>query len=274
MTFFVKWILKISLHFCFFSALISIHAFAAHTSQKQLVFATQAKPPLSLYLKDIMQEALAPHGIKVDVLEMPGNRVISEVNKGRFDGDLARVNVLKSISDVDTSNYLRVNELIFTSQLVVITRAQTILPEVITWKTINLQNVAYVRGSQIVKQNLNLKNSISVTSAKQALEMVASRRVDATILLLPVANNLLAQFPNLNEKLKVQKPALMPIQLFSYLHKKHEKLLPLLELSLQNMKKNNIFDQLALKHNLTPPFEFQNLKISKIKETKANSYLP
>lgn len=248
--------------------------FAAHTSQKQLVFATQTRPPLSLYLKDIMQEALAPHGIKVDVLEIPGNRVISEVNKGRFDGDLARVNELKKISKVDASNYLRVNELLFVSHLVVITHNQTVLPKTVTWQTINQQSVAYVRGSQLVKEKLNLKNSISVTSAKQALEMVANRRVDATILLLPIANNLLQQFPNLNEKLKINQPALMPIQLFSYLHKKHEKLLPLLELSLKNIKKTEFFDKLALKHNLTPPFKFQTLKVSKIKETKVNRYLP
>lgn len=268
-----KWYLSIRI--CFVFSLIIPPPVVAeeHTDIQLLVFATQAKPPLSLFLKSVMQEALKPLAIEMEMLEMPGNRTISEVHNGRVDGDLGRIKNLKTISDMDVANYLVVNEPVIVSSLVLITRAGVTSPNIINWETVNQYSVAYVRGAKLVQSNLKTKQRVGVTTPKQALEMVASSRVDATVLMLPIANNLLSQHTNLTKSLKIHAPVLMPVQLFSYLHKKHAKLIPKLEKSLENLKHTDYFEKIALKYELIAIDGAQKPSISKIKETNPSHHM-
>ncbi len=221
-------------------------------AQGSLVFATHTRPPLSLYLKEVLNEALQPYSIKVEVIEMPGSRVISHVNGGVVDGDIVRVINFKDVSDADTSNYLRVNESIVLTEIVMITLAQTEVANPITWKSINQGNVAFQRGSKTIRMNLGKQNRFAASSSQQVLEMVAKKRVDSAIMFSSVAKNLLSKNPALKEKLVIQTPAVMSFPLYTYLHKKHAELRPKLEHSLQQLKANGFIRKTAQKYQITP----------------------
>ena len=141
-------------------------------AKEELVFATHTRSPLSLYLKEVIQEALKPYFLDAEVIEIPGSRVISHVNSGYVDGDLARVGNFKDISDTDTSNYLRVNESIALIEIVMVTLADTEVVHPITWESINHGKVAFQRGSKTMRMHLNKQNRYALSSSLQVLEMV------------------------------------------------------------------------------------------------------
>ena len=222
------------------------------SAAEKLVFATHTKPPLSLYFKEVIQAALNPYAIEVEVIEMPGSRVISLVNSGQVDGDLCRVVNFKSVSDAKTSNYLLVNEPIALTEIVMITLAQIAPPHPMSWDTINQGKVAFLRGSKTIRKHLNSESRVAVSSSKQVLEMVANKRVNSAVMFASVAKNLLEQHPELKNNLVIQRPAVMSFQLFTYLNKKHAQLLPKLELSLKQLKSNGFLANTANKYQIIP----------------------
>jgi hypothetical protein len=220
-------------------------------AEEQLVFATHSRAPLSLYLKEVIQEALRPYSIKMKVIEMPGSRVISQVNNGHVDGDLSRVINFKDVSDADTTNYLLVNEPIVLTDIVMITLAQKKITLPITWETINQGRVAFLRGSKTIRKHLNKENRVAVSSNMQVLEMVASKRVPSAIMFASVANKLLNKHPKLKDELIIQRPAVLSFHLFTYLNKKHAKLVPKLELSLKQLKDDGFLENTANKYQVS-----------------------
>ena len=134
--------------------LIGIFVSLPALATDKLVFATHARPPLSLYLTEVIQEALKPYSIDIQVIEMPGSRVISQVNNGHVDGDLSRVINFKDISDANTSNYRLVKEPIVLTEIVMLTLAQMEISRPMTWETINQGKVAFLRGSKTIRKHL------------------------------------------------------------------------------------------------------------------------
>jgi len=216
-----------------------------------LLFATHARAPLSLYLTEVIQAALGPYSITVNVIEMPGSRVISQVNSGHVDGDLSRVINFKDISDADTSNYRLVNEPIVLTEIVMITLAQKEITRPITWETINQGKVSFLRGSKTIRKYLNIENRVAVSSNLQVLEMVANKRVNSAIMFASVAKKMLNQSPELSRKLIIQSPAVLSFHLFAYLNKKHADLVPKLELSLKQLKDDGFLENTANKYQVT-----------------------
>ena len=216
-------------------------------AQDKLVFATHTRPPLSLYLQEVLQEATRPYSIEIEVIEMPGSRVISQVNSGQVDGDLCRVENFHTVSDDDTSNYLRVNEPIVRTEIVLITLAQAKISQPITWESINQGKVAFLRGSKTIRKYLHVQNRVALSSNIQVLEMVLNQRVGSAIMFASVAEKLFRQSPHLNEKLSIQQPAILSFNLFTYLNKKHAHLIPKIEYSLKQLKMNGFIANSANK---------------------------
>lgn len=229
-------------------------------AEHKLVFATHAKAPLSNYLSDVIQEVLRPYAISSEVIEMPGNRVIYQVNNGYIDGDLSRVINFKSIADLETTNYLLVNEPIVLAEVVIVSPANKIIPTPLTWQRINQSSIAFVRGSKTIEKYLTKNSQVAVSTALQALDMVASKRADAAIMFKSIANNLLNQHPKLKEKLTIQSPPLMSFHLFPYLHKKHANLVPKIEYSLKQLKESGELARLANKHKILPIIDSNKLE--------------
>lgn len=222
-------------------------------AEGKLVFATHTGPPLSDYLEEVIREALKPYSIEVEVIDLPGSRVIVQVNSGRIDGDLARVEDFNSISDFATANYLRISEPLVLAEIAMITLAENKLNLQPTWKSINQGSVAFLRGSKTIRKYLREYNRVSLNDNLQLLELVKNKRVDSAVMFGVIAEHLLKQNPELNQVLKIHQPPVMSFHLFTYLHKKHAELVPKLEHSLRQLKQNGFIQRTAIKYHVTPP---------------------
>ncbi len=229
------------------------------SSADTLTFATHTNPPLSIFLKEILQEALKPYGKIVLLIEMPGRRVIQQVNSGQADGDPCRVGNFKQISDDDASNYVKVKEPIVLTKIVMITRKEKKV-ENPSWDTINRGNVGFLRGSKRIGKHIDEKNRIPVTLNLQALKMVALGRIDSAVMFASVAKSLLHKNPALKMHLIIHEKPIMAYNQYPYFHKKHVGLIPVLEFSLQQLKEKGIFQKIAEKHWISPPLEVSEVE--------------
>ncbi len=228
--------------------LLSFTLSAAQT----LTFATHTRAPLSLYLTEVIKTVLAPLHIQVNVIEMPGRRVIYQVNNGEVDGDLCRVENFKQISNDNTQNYLRINEAIVHTEIVMITLANTKV-EKVDWSRVNKGNVAFLRGSKTIRKNIKKPQRIAVSSNIQALKMVANKRVKAAVMFASVAKKLLNEHTELAQHLTIQKQPITSYDQFLYLNKKHILLQAKIEKRLRELKSTGELELIANKYWVLAP---------------------
>ena len=227
---------------------------ASASAGETLRFATHTGPPLSHFLGEVLQNALAPHGLGVEMIEMPGRRVISEVNSGKMDGDPCRVDNFKQISRDDTSNYVKVNEAIVLTRIVMVTGKETRIGAP-SWAAANQGKIAFLRGSKRIRKNIQEKNRHPVTRNLYALKLVAQGRIRSAVMFASVADLLLHDNPGLKEQLIIHEKAIMAYNQFPYLHRKHADLIPGLESSLKHLKHTGRFKKIAARHWINPPRE-------------------
>ena len=228
--------------------LLSFTLSAAQT----LTFATHTRAPLSLYLTEVINRALNPLNINVDVHEMPGRRVIYQVNNGEIDGDLSRVKNFKQISNDDTQNYLRINEAIVHTEIVMITLANTKV-EKVDWSRVNKGNVAFLRGSKTIRKNIKKPQRIAVSSNIQALKMVVNQRAYSAVMFASVAKKLLNDNPELKQQLTIQAQPITSYDQFPYVNKKHAWLRTKLEKRLKQLKATGELQLIANKYWILAP---------------------
>lgn len=221
----------------------------AHASDT-LTFATHTKPPLSSFLQEVLQQALKPHNKTVNVIEMPGRRVIHQVNHGMVVGDAGRASNFKVMSNDDTSNYIRVNEAIALISIVMITRKPLQIKDP-SWHELNQGTVAYLNGSKHMRKRVNRYNRVPVSTNIQALEMLARDRVRAVAMFEATARDLISKNSLLSEELLLHQPEVDRFNLYTYINKNHAELVPLLEKSLKKMKKSGKFKKIADKYDFS-----------------------
>lgn len=222
------------------------------SAAQTLTFATHTRAPLSLYLTEVMKVALAPLSIQVNVIEMPGRRVIYQVNNGEIDGDLCRVKNFKQISNDDTQNYLRINEAIVHTDIVMITLANTKIDNV-NWERVNQGRVAFLRGSKTIRKNIKEPQRIAVSSNIQALKMVANKRADGAVMFASVAKKLFNDNAELAQQLIIQKQPITSYDQFPYLNKKHALLQAKIEKRLRELKLTGELESIANKYWVLAP---------------------
>ncbi len=212
-----------------------------------LNFATHNGPPLSDFLRDVLQESVNPYGIQVTMKELPGRRVISLSNRGDVVGDASRVANFKQVSNDDTSNYRKVNEAIVLIRRVMVTR-KDIHVDLPSWAEANLGRVAFLRGSKKIRNNIEEKNRNPVNNNLIALKMVSESRIRSAVIFKSVANLLIEQNPDLKDSLRIQDPPIEVSLMYTYLNKKHAQLIPVLEYALKRLKKDGRYHDIAERH--------------------------
>lgn len=221
---------------------------------EHISFASHLSPPISTYLKDVLQTALTPYNIKVSLYELPGRRVIEQVNNGFIDGDSGRIINFKEISNDTTSNYRLVKEPILSAKLVLITLKSTPIDD-INWVSINTGAVAYKSGSKLLRKNIKEENRISMNKNLSLLKMVAIGRAKSAITFNAIAKSLLDKNPELKSKLLIHPKPIKTFNHYVYLNKKHKKLIPLLKKALKKLSKEGTLNLLAKKHGVSPPIK-------------------
>jgi len=169
-----------------------------------------------------MRKAFSALGYQLNFAFYPGVRSLIMSNTGQVDGELIReANIDRKYTN------LRLLSLYLTFQPALYGRKDSTLP---SGETPALKTVAITRGGvlsavDIPDDTLTLK-SVKISGIQQGFNLVISGRVDSLLMSQELFNYLASLQPMLATQLVKLSPAIAPLNLYTYLHKKHEHLIP------------------------------------------------
>lgn len=214
----------------------SIHA------QQTLVLGTSTVPPFhnenrTGFYDRLVHEAFERVGIRLEIVDVPAERGLLNANAGIDDGDLSRIGGLEQLYP----NLRPVPEKIFDQEYVAISRTVDIRTD--DWSRLNNYAVAYVKGWKIFENNRYHSSDLVTVEDPPAL-MSLLKRNRADIVLIDRWMGLAEARRQGIEDLRVLEPPLARHNIFVYLHKKHEGLLPKIADALREMKVDGTYRRL------------------------------
>jgi len=180
----------------------------------------------------VLIEAYRQLSIGVEIVKLPNARSLVTSNIGHTDGEVSR---LKGI-DKKFNNLIPIPISINFLQGTVFSNMRNI--EILDWKDIHNYIALCVRGIKFVEHYFSLNNikCNEVTHQSQAINMLEVGRADLAV--LPLLNGLAHIREQNSKRVKPVSKALVKVDLFHYLHKKHTSLVPALTKVLLEMKKS------------------------------------
>lgn len=223
-----------------------IHACLGAQNTTELAFTGGA--PLESYqpsiIIPILDEAFRINGIKFSSEYNPSLRSLVLSNSGEYDGELHRVYDFHIVSSGKYPNLRRID----TPLMSVWRSFFTTIPEITVETAEDLlpYRVAYYRGRQNIQKLL--KGLIpddqiqEVNTDRQAFEMLAAGRVDIVISESTEGLALIAENNSFSEIYELKK--FDETKIYSYIHKKHESLLPIINETILKMKEDGTYQRL------------------------------
>ncbi len=181
----------------------------------------------------ILTEAYQRLGIEVVFKELPGQRAIQGANEGKFDGEVFRIGGLNK----KFPNLIMIAEPYLLAQDSVFSKKVDF--KVDGFESLRPYRIGIRRGIKAAEQGTMGMEIQKTNTYKQLFKLLDKERVDVifvnTLLGLQIMEEL-----NLQD-IKVLQPPIFQANLYHYLHKKHEALVPKVEKVLQEMKADGTF---------------------------------
>ncbi|HED34096.1 MAG TPA: transporter substrate-binding domain-containing protein [Gammaproteobacteria bacterium] len=231
---------------------------AQSQAQKKIVLNTAFSSPFSNlqqtgYVDLILTEAFKRIGYKLETIHIPAERALINSNNGIDDGDLARIDGLQK----KYRNLRQVTEKILSEDFVLITRKHPDF-KVNGWSSIKSHSIGIITGWKILETSLSrLGNQVEVISTDnidQLFSLLDKNRVDFICYTRWSGLEFIKK-----EQLKnihVISPPIISTDFYTYLNKKHQKIIPDLSSAIRAMKTDGTiqgFYDRTLKHLETPP---------------------
>ena len=215
----------------------------ALAARPQLTLATGTVPPLASrpgqtgFLEALAVEVFNRIGYDVALLKLPFERALLNANAGVEDGDVFRAAGFER----DYPNLLRVPERVLDLDFV----AYALRPDVQVrdWGDLARYNVGYVNGWKIFERNVKAARDITtVRELDQLMPLLIRGRAD--VVLVDRWEGLwLAREAGL--RLRPLEPPLARVDMFMYLHRKHEALVAPVAAALAEVKRTGIWQRLV-----------------------------
>ena len=191
--------------------------FPAHAEMYKIV-APESKVTRSI--SRLVEEAYRQLGHDTEFAYLPAERSVREVNRGKYDAELARITGL----DNEFPNLVRVQEPIYTLQISAFVRSDSDI-EISTWEDIGDRRVGYPRGYRILNIRTRGLNVIKTKDPETTVKMVKGGRMEIGFLLTSDAVALAEKLGGIS----VIEPPIEQSTLYHYVHVKHRRLIPKLE---------------------------------------------
>ncbi len=220
--------------------IISCHILAMPLAlaQKKIILNTAFSSPISNhqqtgYADLILTEAFKRIGYKLETIHIPAERALINSNNGVDDGDLVRIGGLqKKYHDLRP-----VTEKILNEDFVLITRKHPDF-RVNGWQSIKSHSIGIITGWKILETSLSrLGNQVDVISTdniRQLFSLLDKDRVDFICYTRWSGLEFIKkeQLKNLH----VISPPIISADFYTYLNKKHQKIIPELSSTIKTMK--------------------------------------
>lgn len=211
-------------------------------AQLPLALTTSMTSPLSNedqsgFYDQVLTEAFRRINQPIQITHLPTERSITNANLGITDGEFPRISGLDSIYP----NLIKVPEKIVDFEFVAFTWRIDI--KLTDWSSCNPYNVAIVRGWKILEANLaDVKSLVRVKNQDILFSLLAEHRADIVVY---------SRFEGLEMIRKlglkdvwVLEPPLAIREMFLYMNKKHNLLVPEIAKQLRNIKLDGTYKRI------------------------------
>lgn len=179
----------------------------------------------------IIKEAYQHIGIHVDVKVVPSERALYMANKGQVDGLATRIWAIGE----KYPNLVRVSVPVKTLKGCVFTK-DTIF-DVKGWESLKPYKIGILTGSKFAQIGTKGMNVEQVSTYKQMFKKLVHGRSDIVVAEQSNAMGCLYKM-KLTDEIKQLEPPLIETDLYHYVHRKNEKLVPKFAKALQKLKAN------------------------------------
>ncbi len=205
---------------------------------KPLVISTNNTPLDRKALELISQEASRRLGIDFKIINMPSERSLQLANQGEIDGEGLRVAGLSK----QYPNLVQVPER-FTSISFVAFSKDALIRLDDGWESLNRHRVAFITGWKLFEANIGAARIVrKVDQPEQLFRMLDAGNID---LALYTRADGIALIRTMGlSSIAPLSPALADVDMYLYLHQRHEALVPKLANVLREMKSDGTYNKI------------------------------
>jgi len=217
-------------------------AFAPLHAAQTLVLNTAYLAPVTSpdqtgYLDLVYKELGKRTGIHFVIQPLSGERALLNANEGIDDGDVGRIAGL----DKTYPNLVRVPELLMSAQLKVFSREADFV--VTGADSLKPYDVAILTGWKIVERTVvGTRSLVQLETFEQMFDMLGKGRVDLAIAEEMMSREVIRKLGL--RSIKTLDPALLKVDWYLYLNKKHAALVPQLEAAIRQMRQDGTLQKL------------------------------
>ncbi len=203
---------------------------AVAQSPASLTISTNNTPLDRKALAQLAQEACSRIGVGIKLVSLPSERSLQAANQGEVDGEGLRVAGLEETYP----NLLRVPERFIGISFVAFASNPAItLTE--GWASLKPHRVAFINGWKMFETHATGARVVhKLDKAEQLFQMLAAGRIDLALYTLADGLALVRQLGL--SGIAPLTPALRDVDMFLYLHQRHQSLVPRLAAALREMK--------------------------------------
>jgi len=213
-------------------------------AQNKLVINTGWYPPNKDLIENILDELFARVNISYSFQQLPSERALRNADLGLDDGDAVRVFEVEEMY----SHLHRVNEHFFTASFSAFYIDKSLA--INTVDDMKHKNVGIVNGTKMAQKFVRdnkFTKVVKVVSYEEALLKLLDKKIDIIILNHRSASSVIRDM-HLEDIIVEHKPSLIQKKMYLYLHKKHEKIIPHLEIELKKMKADGSYQKIIQKY--------------------------
>ncbi len=227
------------------AVLFIVAFFGAAETQPTIVIASAFEPPLSNpqqtgMIDILVKEVFRKIGRQAEIVSLPAERSLISANSGLVDGDLLRIGGLNRLY----SDLVQVPEPSMDFEFVCFTRRVT--GNIVGWKGLEPYNVAIVTGWKILEENVHAEVVTKVDGLESLMALLDSDRVDIVIYERIEGCAMIERLGV--EGIHVIEPPIAVREMYLYLNRKHEELLPEIAATMKEMKRDGSYEMLEKSH--------------------------
>lgn len=204
-----------------------------------LTISTNNTPLDRRALQEISAEAFRRIGLEFRLVSLPSERSLHAASHGDVDGEGLRVAGLES----QYPNLVRVPERYIGVSFVAFARDRTVRLDR-GWEDLRPYRVAFITGWKMFEANASDARMVTkVDQPEQLFRMLDGGRIDLALYTLADGSALIRSLGLVS--IAPVSPPLKDVDMFLYLHRKHEALVPGLAQALRAMKSDGTYDRIV-----------------------------
>lgn len=224
----------------FICSLLSLLALASPVfAQAPTLTVSTNNTPMDRKALDLLsQEAFRRIGVNFKLVSLPSERSLNSANQGEVDGEGLRIAGLSS----QYPNLIQVPERFIGISFVAFAKDASIRLDQ-GWDSLKPYSVAFITGWKMFEANASGARVVNkVDKPEQLFQMLDSGRID--LALYTRADGVILTRNLGMMSIAAVSPALKDVDMYLYLHKKHEALVPQLAKALKDMKTDGTYNRI------------------------------